>query len=71
VKDKYQERVIEFILNRCQSTLAATGSDETPRPTPVLNIAEALRKSIDLVRKPPATDPGAQSPKKGKDRKKG
>ena len=70
LKDKYQERVIEFILNRCQSTLVATGNDKIPQPAPVLNIAEALRKSIELVRKPPATEPGSQSPKNGRRRKK-
>ena len=70
LKDKYQERVIEFILNRCQSTLTATGSDKMPQPAPVLNIAEALRKSIELVRKPPTTESGPQSPRKGRRRAK-
>ncbi len=70
LKDKYQERVIEFILNRCQSTLAATGSDKMPQPAPVLDIAEALRKSIELARMPPTSEPGSRPPKKGNGRRK-
>ena len=70
LKNKYQERVIEFILSRCQSTVAATGTDKMPRPARVVDIADALRRSIELLRKPPATEPGPQSPKKGSRRRK-
>lgn len=60
LRDKFQERVLEFILTRCQSVFSTAAGDKTPQPAPVVDIADALRKSLALARKPPRRETGGR-----------
>jgi DNA end-binding protein Ku len=65
--DKRQDRLLEFVFNKCQSVPPANGDYKKPRPAPVVNIEDALRRSIELMRKPPERERGGSgSRKRGK-----
>lgn len=64
LRDKFQERVLEFVLTRCQSAFPMVDGDTTPQPAPVVDIADALRKSLALTRKPAKRETGGRGPRK-------
>ncbi|MCC7157786.1 MAG: hypothetical protein IT161_24610 [Bryobacterales bacterium] len=64
LRDKFQERVLEFVLTRCQAVFPMVAGDATPRTAPVVDIADALRRSIDATRKPPRSEATGRSPRK-------
>jgi DNA end-binding protein Ku len=52
LKDTFEERLQQLIQERSQTALAAYKSGEVARRAPVVDIMEALRKSLEMVRKP-------------------
>jgi DNA end-binding protein Ku len=52
LKDTYEERLRELIEARKGTTVAAAQEPEGARRAPVVDIMEALRKSLEMVRKP-------------------
>ena len=70
LRDKFQERVLEFILTRCQSVFSTAAGDKTPQPAPVVDIADALRKSLALARKPPRRETGRRGGRHERNRRK-
>jgi DNA end-binding protein Ku len=74
LRDKYQERVLELVLTRCQSafpmvadgTSASEEPAETPRRAPVLSVEEALNRSLEMIRKPVKSEGNGKSPRKKK-----
>jgi DNA end-binding protein Ku len=50
LRDKYQERVLEFVLTKCQAVFPMAGGGGMPPPAPVVDFADALRKSLDMSR---------------------
>ena len=66
LKDAFEERLRELIDSRAEKAVPAYGreQDEEARPAPVQDIMEALRKSLEMARKPPKTEtarPAAKS----------
>jgi Ku protein len=61
LRDKFQERVLDFVLTRCQSVFPEVDGDITPQPAPVVDIADALRRSLEATRKPPQSEGPARS----------
>jgi len=49
-KDRYEERLKALIESR--SPVAADSRQNEPRQAPVADIMEALRKSLEMARKP-------------------
>ncbi len=63
-KHKFKERVLEIVESRAPTAVPDSAPGE-PRPAaPVLNIKDALQKSLDEVRKPPQTEPGGRPPRR-------
>jgi non-homologous end joining protein Ku len=52
LKDAYQERLQALIESRTETAVAARPGERAP----VVDIMEALRKSLEAVRKPPARE---------------
>ena len=52
LKDAFEEKLREFIQKRANTAIPAYERGETPKRAPVLNIMEALRKSLEMARKP-------------------
>ena len=67
LKDAFEERLRALIESRAETAVAAYGREagEEARPAPVLDIMEALRKSLEMARKPPKTET-ARPPAKSK-----
>jgi DNA end-binding protein Ku len=65
-KDTYKERVEALIAAKIEGREFAEGPAERPAPPPVIDIADALQRSLDLKRKPPARAAEAQSKPKTK-----
>ena len=53
LKDAFEERLREFIRKRADTAVAAYERGETTKRAPVVDIMEALRKSLEMARKPP------------------
>jgi DNA end-binding protein Ku len=64
LRDKFQERVLDFILTRCQAVFPMAADDTTLQPAPVVDIADALRKSLDATRKPPRSEANGRGRRK-------
>lgn len=56
LKDAFEERLQELIRARAGSAVPAYQRGEVAKPAPVVDIMEALRKSLEMVRKPPKTE---------------
>jgi DNA end-binding protein Ku len=52
LQDPFEERLRQLIESRTPVSGPAAPEAGTPRRTPVIDIAEALRKSLEMVRKP-------------------
>lgn len=63
LRDKYQERVLEFVLTKCQAVFPMAGGGMPP-PAPVVDFTDALRKSLDMSRKPPKRETGGRGRRK-------
>lgn len=63
LKDAFEERLREFIQKRADTATAAYEQRDTTRRAPVVDIMEALRKSLEMVRKPPKREEAAKSSK--------
>jgi DNA end-binding protein Ku len=64
--NKYHQRLLEFVVERCGKSFRAGGPDQPPQSPPVADITEALHKSIELARKPPRREDPGPGPRKGK-----
>lgn len=53
LKDTFEERLREFVQTRAHTAVATRRPESAPR-APVIDIMEALRKSLEMTRKPPA-----------------
>ncbi len=68
-KDTYREQLEELIRAKAEGKELAEAAAPTPAPAGVLDLAEALEKSLAMTRKPPAQ---AEAPKKrGRKEKRG
>jgi len=70
LKDTFEERLRALIDSRTETAIAAYGQGEAAKPAPVMDIMEALRKSLEMARKPPASErakaPAARKAVKGR-----
>lgn len=62
LKDKFKERVLELIAKK-RAVPGSSAPTEEPRRAPVMDIMDALRQSLERVRKP-ATSEGGQRRKR-------
>ncbi|MFN7995102.1 MAG: Ku protein [Bryobacteraceae bacterium] len=53
LKDTFEERLGALIRTRADRAVTATRPAEAPQKAPVVDIMEALRKSLEMARKPP------------------
>jgi len=67
-KDRYEERLKALIESR--SPVAANSGQSEPRQAPAADIMEALRKSLEMARKPAAREQQPPKPKKQSARRK-
>jgi DNA end-binding protein Ku len=63
LKDSFEERVLQLIESRAPEVVSRT-SAEVPKLAPVVDIMEALRKSLDVVRKPAQSESSGRAPRK-------
>ena len=63
LKDAFEERLREFIQKRADTAIAAYESGETTKRAPVVDIMAALRKSLEMARKPPKQEEPAKTSK--------
>jgi DNA end-binding protein Ku len=63
LRDAFEERLREFIRERADTGMAAYEHVETAKPPPVVDILEALRKSLEMARKPPQREEAAKASK--------
>ena len=64
LKDKFKERVLEVIESRSQSAVPGGAAGRQRAAAPVVDIMDALRRSLDATRKPPQTEKAGQPPRK-------
>ena len=67
-KDRYEERLKALIESR--APVAADARQSEPRPLPAADIMEALRKSLEMARKPVGREQQPAKPKKQPARRK-
>ena len=60
LKDAFEERLRELVQTRARTAVTAEAHREAPRQAPVIDIMEALRKSLEMARKPPKTETRVQ-----------
>jgi non-homologous end joining protein Ku len=64
LKDKFRERVLEVVEHRAPAAVPGAAPGQQRTAAPVVDIMDALRKSLDAVRKPPRSESGGRSPRK-------
>ena len=64
IKDKFKERVLEVIESRAQTAVPGGAPGQQRTAAPVVDIMDALRKSLDAARKPPQSEGTGRSPRK-------
>ncbi len=64
LKDRYNERVLGLVNERARMAVPENVSDHDRQPAPVVDIKEALRKTLDAVRKPPKGEPAGRPGRK-------
>jgi DNA end-binding protein Ku len=63
LKDKFQEQILELIENRAFAAVPGSQTEPVaPKLAPVVGIEEALRKSLDAVRKPSGKEVSGRGP---------
>ncbi len=68
LKDRYSERVLGLINERARTAVPENVSNQDRQPAPVVDIKDALRKTLDAVRKPPKGG-SAERPGRKKDKR--
>jgi DNA end-binding protein Ku len=63
LKDTFQEQVLQLIESRASRAVPGAQIEE-PKRAPVVDIMEALRKSLDAVRKPAQSEVSRRAPRK-------
>jgi len=56
LKDTFEERLRSLIEARAQTAVSAYQHAESPNRAPVVDIMEALRKSLEMAKKPPQSE---------------
>lgn len=69
LKDKFEERLRELIESRSHAAISAYREGEVARPAPVVDIMEALRKSLEMSRKPVKSEKAAPKEPASRQRK--
>jgi DNA end-binding protein Ku len=64
LKDKFKERVLELVENRAATAVPGGAAQERRKGAPVVDIVDALRKSLDAVRKPAHREVSGRGPGK-------
>lgn len=64
LKDKFKERVLEVIESRAQATVPGSAPGQQRKGAPVVDIMDALRKSLEATRKPAQSETSGRAPKK-------
>ena len=64
LKDKFKERVLEVIANRAQAAVPGGAPGQQRKGAPVVDIMDALRKSLEATRKPAQSETSGRGPKK-------
>jgi non-homologous end joining protein Ku len=64
IKDKFKERVLEMIESRTQTAVPGGAAGPQRNAAPVVDIMDALRRSLDATRKPPQSEGTERSPRK-------
>jgi non-homologous end joining protein Ku len=64
LKDKFHERVLELVERRAQTAVPGAGSSQQRKTAPVVDIMEALRKSLEAARKPAQSEVSGRAPGK-------
>ncbi len=64
LKDKFRERVLEVIESRAQSAVPGAAAGNQRAAAPVVDIMDALRRSLDATRKPPQSEAAGRGPRK-------
>jgi DNA end-binding protein Ku len=64
LKDKFHERVLELVERRAPTAVPGAGSNQQRKTAPVVDIMDALRRSLDAARKPPQSEGTGRSPRK-------
>jgi len=60
LKDTYEERLRQLIDTRADAAVSAYEHGEVAKRPPVVDIMEALRKSLEMLRKPPKSEKAGQ-----------
>lgn len=69
LKDSYEERLHELIQARAGTAIAMYEQPEAAKHAPVIDIMDALRKSLEMAKKPPSRETApAKKAKSGKSR---
>ena len=58
LKDAFEERLQQLIHSRTDTAVSAYGHAGAVGPSPVMDLMEALRKSLEMARKPPKSETG-------------
>ncbi len=56
LKDKYKARVLELVENRASTAVPGGAPSQQRRPAPVVDILDALEKSLKVAPKPPKSE---------------
>lgn len=71
LKDAFEERLRTLIEERAETAVALYGEGvETPKQTPVIDIMEALKKSLEMARRGPVSETNAPGTRTAKGRRK-
>ena len=63
LKDKFKQRVLEAVEKKTTGPGTTAAAAETRR-APVVDIMDALKQSLERVRKPARSEPGERAPRK-------
>ena len=69
LKDTFEERIRQMIDSRADMASSTHARSETGKRAPVIDIMEALRKSLEMARKPPKSETSEESKAKKQNRR--
>ncbi len=64
LKDKFKERVLELVEDRTRAAVPGSAPGQQRKSAPVVDIMDALRKSLEATRKPAQSETAGRTPKK-------
>ncbi len=64
LKDKFKERVLQLIEDRSRAAVPGSVPNQERKGAPVVDMMDALRKSLEAARKPAQREVSSSAPKK-------